>query len=120
VTTRLQKNILILSASVGGGHLRAAEAVELALGKLAPQAAVRNVDVLTMANMAFKMMMLRKGYTDRLLIMKEQSSNGEKMFDADRSGKILRVTCWNPCELEEPRERAGLHQIRAQNFVPGF
>jgi len=63
VTTRLQKNILILSASVGGGHLRAAEAVELALGKLAPQAAVRNVDVLTMANMAFRRV-YGKGYLD--------------------------------------------------------
>jgi len=63
VTTRLQRNILILSASVGGGHLRAAEAVELALGKLAPRAAVRNVDVLTLANMAFRRV-YGKGYFD--------------------------------------------------------
>src|SRR4051812_3541168 len=38
--------ILVLSASVGAGHLRAAQAVELALRRLLPDAVVRNVDVL--------------------------------------------------------------------------
>lgn len=46
--------ILILSAAVGGGHLRAAEAVELALRQLDPSAEVKNVDVLTLANAAFR------------------------------------------------------------------
>ena len=41
-----QPRILILSAAVGTGHLRAAEAVELALRRLYPQAYIRNVDVL--------------------------------------------------------------------------
>lgn len=46
--------ILVLSASVGAGHLRAAQAVELALRELAPDAEVRNVDVLTLTNTAFR------------------------------------------------------------------
>src|SRR3989449_1950985 len=46
--------ILVLSASVGAGHLRAAEAVELALRQTFPDAVVKNVDVLTLTNAAFR------------------------------------------------------------------
>jgi processive 1,2-diacylglycerol beta-glucosyltransferase len=46
--------VLVLSASVGAGHLRAAQAVELALRQLVPDAEVRNVDVLTLTNVAFR------------------------------------------------------------------
>jgi processive 1,2-diacylglycerol beta-glucosyltransferase len=46
--------ILVCSASVGAGHLRAAAAVELALRELAPQVEVHNVDVLTLTNAAFR------------------------------------------------------------------
>jgi processive 1,2-diacylglycerol beta-glucosyltransferase len=46
--------ILVLSASVGSGHLRAAEAVELALREVVPHATVRNVDVLELTNSAFR------------------------------------------------------------------
>jgi processive 1,2-diacylglycerol beta-glucosyltransferase len=46
--------ILILSASVGAGHLRAAQAVELALRQVAPDALVKNVDVLCLTNAAFR------------------------------------------------------------------
>src|SRR5215212_6960875 len=46
--------ILVLSASVGAGHLRAAQAVELALRELAPDAEVKNVDVLTLTNATFR------------------------------------------------------------------
>src|SRR5947209_6613668 len=42
--------VLILSASVGTGHLRAAEAIELALRRLSSEAYVRSVDVLKMAS----------------------------------------------------------------------
>jgi processive 1,2-diacylglycerol beta-glucosyltransferase len=52
----MAQRILVLSASVGAGHLRAAQAVELALRELAPHAIVRNLDVLTMANTAFRRM----------------------------------------------------------------
>ncbi|MSQ95299.1 MAG: hypothetical protein EXR98_12180 [Gemmataceae bacterium] len=46
--------ILVLSASVGTGHLRAAEAVELALRQTLPDATVKNLDVLEMTNRLFK------------------------------------------------------------------
>src|SRR5688572_27882912 len=46
--------ILVLSASAGSGHLRAAEAVELALREVARDALVRNVDVLSLTNAAFR------------------------------------------------------------------
>lgn len=37
-------HVLIISASVGAGHLRAAQALELAFRQVAPQATVRNID----------------------------------------------------------------------------
>src|SRR5437763_1542016 len=46
--------ILVLSASVGAGHLRAAQAVELALRETRPDALVRNLDVLELTNAAFR------------------------------------------------------------------
>jgi processive 1,2-diacylglycerol beta-glucosyltransferase len=63
VATKVKKKILILSASVGSGHLRAAEALELALLQLAPHAAIRNIDALTLANKAFRRV-YGKGYFD--------------------------------------------------------
>jgi processive 1,2-diacylglycerol beta-glucosyltransferase len=50
----MPKHILVLSASVGAGHMRAAQAVELALRELAPDAHVENVDVLTLTNALFR------------------------------------------------------------------
>jgi UDP-N-acetylglucosamine:LPS N-acetylglucosamine transferase len=44
--------LLVLSASVGAGHLRAAQAVELALKETAPGAHVVNGDVLQLTNSA--------------------------------------------------------------------
>jgi processive 1,2-diacylglycerol beta-glucosyltransferase len=52
--THYPKRILVLSASVGAGHLRAAQAVELALGELDPEAVVKNVDVLELTNATFR------------------------------------------------------------------
>jgi processive 1,2-diacylglycerol beta-glucosyltransferase len=46
--------ILVLSASVGAGHLRAAEAVEQALRQGVPDAHVRNLDVLELTNRLFR------------------------------------------------------------------
>ncbi len=46
--------LLLLSASVGAGHLRAAQAVELALREVVPSATVRNVDVLELTNATFR------------------------------------------------------------------
>lgn len=50
----IPSRILVLSASVGAGHMRAAQAVELALRKIAPEATVQNVDLLTLTNAAFR------------------------------------------------------------------
>jgi processive 1,2-diacylglycerol beta-glucosyltransferase len=50
----MQSRILVLSASVGGGHLRAAEAMEAALRIAAPDAHVENHDVLAFTNRLFK------------------------------------------------------------------
>ncbi len=47
-------HILILSASVGSGHVRAAQAIELALRRLVPQVVVRNADVLTLGTAPFR------------------------------------------------------------------
>jgi len=49
-----EPRILILSASVGAGHGRAAEAIELALKERLPNATVKNVDVLTLTNSLFR------------------------------------------------------------------
>ena len=57
------KRILILSASVGAGHLRAAQAVELAARQLFPDDLVQNVDVLALTNAAFRRL-YGKAYLD--------------------------------------------------------
>jgi processive 1,2-diacylglycerol beta-glucosyltransferase len=50
----MSRRVLVLSASVGAGHLRAAEAIELAMKELDPHAEVQNVDVLKFTNAVFR------------------------------------------------------------------
>ena len=50
----MASRILILSASVGAGHVRAAEAVEAALQQLRPNAIVKNLDLMEMTNRVFR------------------------------------------------------------------
>jgi processive 1,2-diacylglycerol beta-glucosyltransferase len=50
----MSPRILILTASVGAGHNRAAQAVELALREICPQATVNNVDVMDLTNAVFR------------------------------------------------------------------
>ncbi len=57
------RRILVLSASVGAGHMRAAEAVELALRDVSPDATVKNLDVLELTNSAFRQV-YAKAYLD--------------------------------------------------------
>jgi processive 1,2-diacylglycerol beta-glucosyltransferase len=52
--TNMPPRILVLSASVGAGHMRAAEAVEHALRQVVPDAKVTNLDVLEMTNALFR------------------------------------------------------------------
>jgi processive 1,2-diacylglycerol beta-glucosyltransferase len=79
--------VLVLSASVGAGHMRAAEAVELAVRELAPDAAVKNLDVLTLTNALFRRV-YAKSYLD--LVNKSPHVLGyfyEMMDQPSRSGK---------------------------------
>src|SRR5215472_16231443 len=55
--------ILVLSASVGAGHLRAAEAIEASLRQTVPDAHVENIDVLTLTNSLFRRL-YGKAYLD--------------------------------------------------------
>lgn len=55
--------ILVTSASVGAGHIRAAQAIELALKELAPEAHIENVDVLTLTGPVFRRL-YAKAYLD--------------------------------------------------------
>lgn len=50
----MTKRVLVLSASVGAGHMRAAEAVEKALRQSRPDVHVANLDVLEMTNTLFR------------------------------------------------------------------
>lgn len=79
--------ILILSASVGAGHLRAAQAVELAMRQTVPDAKVQNLDVLTMTNAAFRQLYGR-AYLD--LVNQAPHVLGyfyDKLDQPSRSGK---------------------------------
>src|SRR5262245_2341634 len=79
--------ILILSASVGAGHVRAAQAVELALRQVAPEATVKNLDVMTLTNAAFRRIYARS-YLD--LVNKAPHVLGyfyDLMDQPSRSGK---------------------------------
>lgn len=59
----MSASVLVLSASVGAGHLRAAQAVTLALQQLDPAAQVENLDVLTLTNALFRRL-YGKAYLD--------------------------------------------------------
>jgi processive 1,2-diacylglycerol beta-glucosyltransferase len=50
----MPRRLLILSASVGAGHLRAAEAVEQACRERLPDATVQNLDILDFTNRVFR------------------------------------------------------------------
>src|SRR5215472_10914136 len=55
--------VLILSASAGAGHVRAAEAVEAALWQSDAAATIANLDVLTLMTPAFRKL-YRDGYLE--------------------------------------------------------
>jgi processive 1,2-diacylglycerol beta-glucosyltransferase len=81
------RKILVLSASVGAGHMRAAEAVELAVRELVPDAEVKNFDVLTLTNAVFRRV-YAKSYLD--LVNKSPHVLGyfyDLMDQPSRSGK---------------------------------
>jgi processive 1,2-diacylglycerol beta-glucosyltransferase len=58
-----EPRILVLSASVGAGHLRAAQALEVALRQRLPEATIENRDVLQFSTSAFRQL-YGKSYLD--------------------------------------------------------
>ena len=64
------KKVLILSAAVGAGHLRAAEALEKAFIKLNAATEIRNIDVLNYTNPLFRRL-YGKAYLDMVNRMPE-------------------------------------------------
>src|SRR5213083_641981 len=83
----MPQRILVLSASVGAGHMRAAQAVELALRQTVPDATVRNLDVLELTNAAFRRF-YGKAYLD--LVNKAPHALGyfyDLLDQPSRSGK---------------------------------
>ena len=87
------RNLLILSASSwGAGHLRAAQAVELAARELVPDANIRNIDVLTLTNAPFRHL-YGKAYLD--LVNKARTCWGiiYDLTDRPASGPRNRLNC---------------------------
>ena len=66
----MNKKILILSAAVGAGHLRAAEAIEKEFKRQMPTAEVKNIDVLNYTNPLFRRL-YGKAYLDMVNRMPE-------------------------------------------------
>ena len=64
------KKVLILSASVGAGHLRAAEALEKAFRQMNAAEEIRNIDVLEYTNPLFRRL-YGKAYIDMVGAMPE-------------------------------------------------
>jgi processive 1,2-diacylglycerol beta-glucosyltransferase len=64
------KKILILSAAVGAGHLRAAEAVEKAFKQFGAAEEIRKIDVLNYTNPLFRRL-YGKAYIDMVNTMPE-------------------------------------------------
>jgi len=64
------KKVLILSAAVGAGHLRAAEAVEKAFKQSGAAEEIRNIDVLNYTNPLFRRL-YGKAYIDMVNMMPE-------------------------------------------------
>jgi processive 1,2-diacylglycerol beta-glucosyltransferase len=110
----MPRRILVLSASVGAGHLRAAEAVEAALRQLDPTAAVKNLDVLKLTNALFRRL-YGKAYLDLVNklphalgyfydLLDKQPSPSQKSDRLRRLaqrmhlGKILRLLKNEPCD----------------------
>src|SRR5215218_10092731 len=115
--------ILVLSAAVGAGHVRAAQAIELALREVAPDATVRNVDVLTLTNAAF-----RKIYGEAYLDLVNKAPHVLGYFydlmdrprrkDSARDKLRLAVNTVNLRKLCDELECGGWNVIVNTHFLP--
>ncbi|MDE2491380.1 MAG: hypothetical protein KGM24_11060, partial [Elusimicrobia bacterium] len=118
----MNENVLVLHASVGAGHARAASAVAKALALEAPDARVAVVDALDLARPAFKRV-YGKGYLQ--LVEKAPALFG-LLFDlTDRPardgalGERLRraVQRWGAAELVSLLERGGWDAVVHTHFL---
>ncbi len=97
----MYKKILILSASVGAGHLRAAEALEKEFKRQMPNAEIKNIDVLNFTNPLFRRL-YGKAYLDMV-------------------NKMPEVLGWMYDTLDKPweneRRRLVLDRLNTQPFI---
>src|SRR4051794_16649456 len=110
--------ILVLSASVGGGHVSAARAVTLALQQTAPDATVLNVDVLEKCTSAFRRVYGRT-YLDLVNAAPHLLGYLYDVSDRPRDGSMRRHTGdgWQ----EGRRSGVDLHAQKAEgNLMPGM
>jgi len=95
------KKVLILSASVGAGHLRAAEALEKTFKQTNAAAEVKNIDVLNYTNPLFRRL-YGKAYIDMV-------------------NKMPEVLGWMYDSLDKPwqneRRRLALDRLNTQPFI---
>jgi processive 1,2-diacylglycerol beta-glucosyltransferase len=116
-----RRRILILSASAGAGHLRAAEAVAKAIGLEDPAAEIRNIDVLTLAGKAF-----RDAYSQFYLKLVEKAPAlwGHLYDRLDRPPKRVPAALrsalhrWNTRKLVEEVRRFSPDAIVSTHFLP--
>jgi processive 1,2-diacylglycerol beta-glucosyltransferase len=95
------KKVLILSAAVGAGHLRAAEAIEKAFKEKNAAAEIKNIDVLNYTNPLFRRL-YGKAYLDMV-------------------GAMPEVLGWMYDSLDKPwqneRRRLALDRLNTQPFI---
>ncbi len=97
----MSKKVLILSAAVGAGHLRAAEAIEKEFKRQFPEMEIKNIDVLEYTNPLFRRL-YGKAYLDMVNTMPE-------------------VLGWMYDSLDKPweneRRRLALDRLNTQPFI---
>ncbi len=120
----MQSRILVLSASVGAGHMRAAQAVELALREKLPEAVVQNVDILTLTNALF-----RRAYARTYIDLVNRAPHFLGLFydmldQPSRSGKNIRdrfrlhVEKWNLAKFEDLLHSQPWDLVINTHFLP--
>jgi NAD(P)-dependent dehydrogenase (short-subunit alcohol dehydrogenase family) len=81
--------VLILSASAGAGHMRAAEAIERAFQNMDAAIEVRHLDVLQLTNKLFRRL-YSQAYLD-LSIARRNCSGGSTIISTGRGSMIANV-----------------------------
>jgi hypothetical protein len=92
--------VLVLSASVGAGHVRAAEAVEAALQRRGRHVRIANCDVLTLMSPAFRRV-YRDGYFE--MVKRAPQPGPDK---AARSAPEGSLEGWRRCDRKGPEGMA--------------